>query len=89
MENDWKRDIKLVRILKNDTELKDIYLEFEVKESENDSPKPGVLHLQKTAFVYEDVEQLIETQSCSFTVDFINDIYHRYFLDTAAHCNRK
>jgi ribosomal protein L4 len=86
MTNEWNKNVKLVRILNDDYELKLAAIEGEVEEQDG-STKSAVLIFEKTSFELNDVKILMQENTEQFQMDFINDIYHKYLVQARSSCN--
>ncbi|CAF0861676.1 unnamed protein product [Adineta steineri] len=83
---EWNKNVKLLRILNDNHELKFVAIEGEVEAKEGE-PKSAVLLFEKTPFQFDDVTKLMKGDEQQFKVDFINDIYHKYTVEAQSACN--
>ncbi|CAF0957844.1 unnamed protein product [Adineta steineri] len=83
---EWNKNVKLLRILNDNHELKFVAIEGEV-EAKDGETKSAVLLFEKTPFQFDDVTKLMQGDEQQFKVDFINDIYHKYTVEAQSACN--
>ncbi len=83
---EWNKNVKLLRILNDDHEMKFAAIEGEVEENDGEK-KSAVLLFEKTPFQFDDVVKLMKENEEQFKVDFINDIYHKYTVEARSTCN--
>ncbi len=78
---EWNKNLKLLRILNDDHEMKFAAIEGEIED------KSAVLLFEKTPFHLDDIAKLMKENEQQFKVDFINDIYHKYTVEARSSCN--
>ncbi|CAF4290812.1 unnamed protein product, partial [Adineta steineri] len=83
---EWNKNVKLLRILNDNHELKFVAIEGEV-EAKDGETKSAVLLFEKTPFQFDDVTKLMQGDEQQFKVDFITDIYHKYTVEAQSACN--
>jgi m7GpppX diphosphatase len=83
---EWHKNIKLLRILNDDHEMKFAAIEGEIEDNDGEK-KSVVLLFEKTPFHFDDVAKLMKENELQFKVDFINDIYHKYIVEERSSCN--
>ncbi len=83
---EWNKNVKLLRILNDDHEMKFAAIEGEVEENDGEK-KSAVLFFEKTPFQFDDLVKLMKDNEQQFKVDFINDVYHKYTVEARSACN--
>lgn len=84
--DEWNKNVKILRILNDDHEIKFAAIEGEVEEKEGEK-KSAVLLFEKTPFQLDDVAKLMKDNVEQFKEDFVNDIYHKYTVEARSACN--
>lgn len=83
---EWNKQVKLIRLLNDDQDMKFASVEGEVTDKDG-VKQPAVLLFEKTPFRFDDVAKLMQENEEQFKVEFINDIYHKYSVEARMHCN--